>query len=131
VPRPNDLASIYQRQLIGDGHGHCTPIDKSAFGTTFQSLHGQALRLRPLPAGTEILGTMTCSGVSPSTTTLLAHVDKTQVMVFVDRRGDETRLETPAACSGLKLYRKELGELVAYELSPFDTPHVIDHFTSD
>ncbi len=56
----------------------------------------------------------------------MARVNNSPVMVFVDRLEADVHPELPEVCAGLRLYRKELGSLVAYELSPFDKPQVID-----
>jgi hypothetical protein len=65
--------------------------------------------------------------MSRYTTTMLARVDDQPVMVFVDRKeNQEEDVIPPAPNSGLHLFRKDLGDLVLYEVTPFDQARVID-----
>jgi hypothetical protein len=67
-----------------------------------------------------------CGGLSRYTTTMLARVDGSPVMMFVDRADADTHPVLPVN-SKLHLFRKELGPLVLYELTPLDHPHVMEN----
>jgi len=47
--------------------------------------------------------------------------------VFVDKASEDKHVAEPSAKSGLHLFRKELGPLVLYELTPLDHPSVMDY----
>ena len=66
-------------------------------------------------------------GLSRYTTTMLARVNGTPVMVFVDRENSGYLPAQPDKKSGLHLFHKELAGLVMYELSPFSEPRVMDY----
>lgn len=63
--------------------------------------------------------------VGPKTMVLINKVDDQKVLVFMDRRREDRKLEVPAG-SGLKLFRKEIGALVVYEVTPLDRARVIE-----
>jgi hypothetical protein len=65
-------------------------------------------------------------GMSPHTTAMLARVDQSPVLVFVDRLERDQPQAMPEPSSGLRLFRKQLGELVLYELTPLTAPRVMD-----
>ena len=48
-------------------------------------------------------------------------------MVFVDRLEANAHPAEPDRSTGLHLFRKELGPLVMYELTPLDSPQVMDY----
>ena len=66
-------------------------------------------------------------GLSRYTTTMLARVNGLPVMVFVDRVTADTHPTLRSSESKLHLFRKELGPLVVYELTPLDQPKVSDY----
>ena len=58
---------------------------------------------------------------------MFARVDDQPVMVFVDRKeNQEEEVIPPAPNSGLHLFHKDLGNLVMYEVTPFDRCGVMD-----
>jgi hypothetical protein len=58
---------------------------------------------------------------------MLARVNGLPVMVFVDRANADTHPTLPSGENKLHLFRKELGPLVLYELTPLDRPNVSDY----
>ncbi len=74
-----------------------------------------------------MVGLTYCGGLSRYTTTMLARVDGQPVMVFVDRRENDEQIVPPDPKTGLHLFRKELGDLVLYELTPFAEPRVMEY----
>ena len=102
--------------------------DDRQFASTFLKRQGQGLLLRPLPKGTQMVGLAYLKAIRGTTTTLMARVDGEPVMVFVERLDRDRAPPAPSDLSGLHLYRKELAGLVLYELTPLDSPHVMDFF---
>jgi hypothetical protein len=88
---------------------------------------GQGLLLAAMPEGTKMDGLTYCGGLSRYTTTMLAHVGQSPVMVFVDRADADTHPPQPSASSKLNLFKKQLGPLVMYELTPLDHAAVMDY----
>ena len=58
----------------------------------------------------------------------MARVHGQPVIVFVDRIRAEREQQQLPPNSELHLYRREVGKLVLYELSPLDRPYVLDSF---
>jgi len=80
-----------------------------------------------MPVGTKMEGLTYRGGLSRYTTTMLARVNGLPVMVFVDRANADTHPTLPSGESKLHLFRKELGPLVLYELTPLDQPKLSDY----
>jgi len=121
------LATIYEQRVAEGFKPTWVCEDDHIFASTFFERQGQGLLLAPMPEGTHMVGLAYFGGLSRYTTTMLARVNGTPVMVFVDRHDCGDPPEQPSKKSGLHLFRKELGGLVMYELSPFPEPRVMDY----
>ncbi|HEY4308361.1 MAG TPA: hypothetical protein VGN12_02815, partial [Pirellulales bacterium] len=121
------LATIYKTSVDSGFKPTWVCEDDHVFASTFFERQGEGLLLAAMPAGSGMVGLAYCGGLSRYTTTMLARVDGQPVMVFVDRRENEEQVVPPAPDSGLHLFRKDLGDLVLYELTPFDAPRVMDY----
>ncbi len=101
--------------------------DDLEFQETFRSQLGQRMLLNSLPEGVAAIGLSYSNTISPWTICLLSEAADEEIIVFIDRldQDSDTKL---VAQSGLYLHRKVIGELVLYELSPLDSPRVIQHF---
>lgn len=83
------------------------------------------LLAQPLPVGVEVVGwNMRQTVLSWKTLILMARVDGQWVYVIIDARANDRSLTVPSG-SGQRLFRDEVGALVAYELTPFDGPRLI------
>ncbi len=122
------LAVIYQESVERGFEPLWVCEDDRQFASTFLKRQGQGLLLRPLPEGTQMVGLAYLKAIRGTTTTLMARVDGEPVMVFVERLDRDRTLPAPSDSSGLHLYRKELASLVLYELTPLDSPHVMEFF---
>ncbi len=120
------LSAIYERSVANGFQPGWVCNDPHEFASTFFSRQGQGLLLADLPAGTKMEGLTYCGGISPDTTTMFARTDGQPIMVFVDRASADTHPELPKTETKLHLFRKELGPLVMYELSPLDHATVMD-----
>ncbi len=99
--------------------------DDREFIDTFRTAYHQGLLLGELPQGTAALGLSYCNSISNRTTCLLATVDGTPLVVFIDR----VELDQPQTQpEGLHLHRRQIGKLVLYELSSVEQPAVLPWF---
>jgi hypothetical protein len=65
--------------------------------------------------------------VGSKTMVLINKVHDQKVLVFMDRLRDDRTLELPPGMgSDLNIFRREVGKLVLYEVTPLDKPEVID-----
>lgn len=121
------LETIYATSVADGFKPKWVCDDPHEFASTFQTRQGQPLLLADLPPGTKMAGLAYFGGLSRYTTAMLARVDGQPVLVFVDKASADTHPAEPSATSGLHLFRKELGPLVLYELTPLDHPSVMDY----
>ncbi len=121
------LAEIYQNSVDRGFRPKWVCDDEQEFAQTFESRQRIALLLKP-DAQHMMVGLSYLSGLTPMTTTMLARVDDQPVLVFVERVDRDVRPDHPDWSSGLKLFRRELGELVLYEVTPLSEQRVIQHF---
>ncbi len=99
--------------------------DNHRIAAVFKERQGQPLVVEPLPEGSTLLGLSYCGGFSPLTTTVVCKVDGQLVMVFVDRAELENAINHPPNRKA-RIYRRILGDLVLYEVSPYGQPRVLD-----
>lgn len=64
------------------------------------------------------------SPISPGTMMLLTRVEGVDVLVLMDKTSRDRRLKPPTG-SSLKIFRREIGPLVTYEVTPLDQPKVL------
>jgi len=64
--------------------------------------------------------------VGDKTMVLINTVDGEKVLVFMDRLRDDRKLDAAPLPDGLKLFRREVGSLVLYEVTPLARPRVIE-----
>jgi len=101
--------------------------DQDEFAGYFVNRLGQPLKMKPLAANATDWGVSYTGGISSRSMGVLARIDGQPVIVFVDRLDCDNREGFSQACH-LNLFRRELGELVLYEVSPFDQPKMLDLF---
>ncbi len=104
--------------------------DDQEFTETFESRYGQGLLMAALPDNMQALGLAYSNTISPETLQLLAEVDGAPLMVFIDRSSQlaMTPPETLEVEEPLHLHRRSINDLVLYELSPFESPLLLDSF---
>lgn len=100
--------------------------DHQFASSIFRSL-GQGLLISIPPAGIKPMGLSYCPSLSKDTMILLAEVESRPVVVFIDRLSADGRPTLPGD-SGLRLFRREIGTLVLYEVTPLSEPRVLDLF---
>lgn len=97
------------------------------FEAAFSRRFRQPLLLAALPPGVSAGGISYSHTLSESTVTVLGNVDNEPILVFVDRLSID-QLPPPPVPEGLNLYRREIDDLVLYELTPHDRPGVLPYF---
>ena len=125
---PPTLAEIYQDSVAHGFSPYWLCEDDRQFAQTFDRRQGQALLLAKLPQGSFMVGLHYLGGLGPKTTTLMCMVDEKEVMVFVDRVEFESDadLEPPRSASGVQYFRRRVRNLVMYEVTPYDSPRVLN-----
>lgn len=102
--------------------------DEKLFGRAFLVRFDQALLLKePLPKGVKQLGLSFSNTLSSATMYLLAKVDDRGVAVFVDKRTGHKPPQMKTGC-GLRMFSREIGDLVLYEVTPLSEARVLDLF---
>lgn len=104
------------------------------FAGAVQARLGTPLALAPEGrAGVQLVGWAygnTYEGriVGPDTLVLMTRLDGTHdVLVLMDKAASDRRLAVPPG-SGLSLFRRQVGPIVLYELTPLDKPRLLDVF---
>lgn len=97
------------------------------FVSTFKKKLGQPLALGPLPENISVGGLLYVYSISPRAIAVLATVFGEKVLVVVDRAKVDKGQSIPPE-SGLHLFRREVGGLVLYEVTPLDEPHLLNSF---
>jgi hypothetical protein len=125
---PNTPLETIYATSVADGFKPKWVCDEPhEFASTFKKRQGQGLLLAAMPPGIKMEGLHYLGGLSRYTTAMLARVDGKPVLVLVDKSSEDKHPAEPSAKSGLHLFRKELGPLVLYELTPLDRPSVMDY----
>jgi len=125
--------SIYRRLVsLGFKPAIPCPNDPVSFSNLVKARLGSGL-LATIDPGSEIellgwgykddYGTP----LSNSTMILLVDVQKKHVVLYIDRIGNDATLPDPK--SGLKMFRKPVGNLVLYEVTPLEDPRVLPHLS--
>jgi hypothetical protein len=128
--RPIELVSLergYQRELErGFRPLWLCETDHEFASAIFKSL-GQGLLITIPPAEIKAKGLSYLPALSKDTMILLAEVETQPVVVFIDRLAADSRPTLPPE-SGLRLFRREVGALVLYEVTPLGEPRVLELF---
>lgn len=96
------------------------------FAGTFGYRFGQPMLTHAMPEGVELSGLAYGRVLSSRTVIVYARVRGEPVLLFVDRLTKPP--PTDPIPDGLHLYRRELGKVALYELSPLAEPYLLDHF---
>ncbi len=99
----------------------------AVFALVFKDTFGQMLSMNlPLPPNTTANGLNPFDIFSKKTVGMLARVSDQPVMIFVDRIEND-RGTQPTEQDGLHVFRRKIGSLVLYEVTPLDTPSLLNH----
>ena len=124
------LATVYTESLDEGFEPTWICADDAEFTDTFEDRYGQGLLMAALPDNMQALGLAYSNTLSPDTIQLLARVDGEPLLVFIDRSGQTAEMppETLTVQKPLHLHRRTIDNLVLYELSPFESPYLLDSF---
>ncbi len=135
-PTPPDPSpdALYGRLVAGGFTPQWKCENDEQFKQAVQDRLGQPLLLASAVPGVEVLGWAYSNNsydgapLTDQVMILLARADSREVVVFVDQaKNDRERLTVRHRC-GLQLFRREVGDLVAYELTPLSEPRVVQNF---
>lgn len=117
------LAELYREAVAHGFQPYYFCEDQDRFALTFRKRQNIPLLLAQTPADRRMVGLSYLGGLSRNTTAMLALVQEEPVVVFVDRvEFDNKDLATQDKLNNLHVHRATLGDLVLYEVSPFDVP---------
>jgi hypothetical protein len=89
------------------------------------------LRLAEMPDDRRMVGLSYMGGLSRNTTAILCYSQEQPVVVFVDRRENDTSAATEDSDPALQVFRQELGDLVLYEVTPLGSATIMDSLQAD
>ncbi len=122
---PFDQPSEVYRRLIASGYEPmqvCT--DNEAFRAWMERRFDESIVIPDDLAGVELIGWHYKRVLTPRTGVLLAKVDGEEVIVLVERRSSARRLGDQ---DGLHVYRRDLGGVAMYEVSPLHEARLLPH----
>ena len=105
------------------------PAGTAGFESACRHSLGHQVAVTQPPAGVEVLGVGEAKVLSPKTVVLRARVDGQNVLLFADRAAnDDGRAAARHDGCSLHLFRRQVGGVVFYELTPFDEPRLLDPY---
>lgn len=128
APQPwRSFATVYH-DTIQDGFKPAWICrNERQFERAFSRRFKQPLLLAALPSGITAGGISYSNTISEATINVLGKVEGAPVMIFVDKRTADAGPPPPPP-PDLHLFRREIDELVLYELTPFDRPNILPYF---
>ncbi len=124
------LVEIFQEIVQTGFQPYYDCRDPERFAEVFTTRQGHALKLSPLSPGQRMLGLSYPGGLSRNTTAMLCEVDDRPVMVFVDRSTQDDSIAVQNKATDLNVFRKVLGPLVIYEVTPWPEARMLDSLSS-
>ncbi len=101
--------------------------DEKTFREYTTMRFGAPLSFNALPSGVALVGWTYVRGPmrTDSNAVLMATRDETPILVIVEKRGNAPRIDA-AQQSSLHVFRKDLGAVTLYELTPLASPTLLD-----
>jgi hypothetical protein len=127
-PKPVRPLDVAYREEVKNGFNcdwECK--SQSEFGAYFAAGFSQPLVMKDPPAEIVPVGLKYTGGITPNTLTYMAKVQGQPVMVFTDKIESDSG-QTLANPKGLHIYKRTIGPLVLYEVSPLDHSTLLDLF---
>jgi len=122
------VASLYQETVSAGFRPYYNCEDDQRFSDTFEFRHGTALKLTEMPEGIRMLGLSYLGGISRGSTAMLGEVDGEKVIVFVDNAGRGKVDISTTTGSELNVFVEERDGFVFAEVTPLDSPQLIEYF---
>ncbi len=127
LPTPTTLVAAYRQAIETGFRAYHECKDPSEYNDRFRERFGQGLVAAAPPVAVTLLGWGTSELPSNRAYTLLLKRDGKPVMLFFDElSADRAPIREPAA--DVHIYRREIGRMVVYEVTPFDAPVLLDSF---
>lgn len=127
LPTPTTLVAAYRQTIETGFRAYHECKNPSEYENQFRERFGQGLVAAAPPVAVTLLGWGTSELPSSRAYTLLLKRDGKPVMLFFDAlSADRAPIREPAA--GVNVYRREIGRMVVYEVTPFDAPVLLDSF---
>jgi anti-sigma factor RsiW len=101
------------------------PDSQAQFASMFAGRFGQAILFDDAAPDASVQGIAFCHSISRDTVCLFGSAGGRKALVFVDRLERDTRPQVPPD-SGLYVFRRELGDLVLYEVSQNDRAKLLN-----
>jgi hypothetical protein len=125
-PGPDPLEAEYRRIVDAGFTPQQVCTDDATFRAWVMDKFGQPLQPRSDRGSVQFVGWNSSRVLSVYSGLLLARVQGREVVVLIDRAGiEDGKLPRPADPS-LRQYRRVMGNLVLYEITPLDRPAVLD-----
>lgn len=128
APQPwRSLETVYRDTVKAGFEPDWVCRTDEVFAETLQARFGQPLLLAQSTPDVAAMGWSYCNNISPKTIYLLARVRGEPVIVLIDR-ADQDKGQEPPRRKGLYIFRRQIGQLVLYELTPLSSPGLLDSF---
>lgn len=116
---------IYDAQVAAGFKPNWECREPEQFKATFRNDLGQGLAFAMIPTDASVWGIGYAETLlSANTKLILVKLGETPILVFVDRRSADREVALPPG-SKLNLFRREIGGLVLYEVSPLTEAKVL------
>jgi hypothetical protein len=121
------LDELYRQQVAKGFQPEWVCKDQQEFASYFAGRLGQALMIHDAPVGAAMLGLSYTGGVTKASMGMLGTADGKSVLIVVDQvtNDDKVQMKHP---DGLKLFRRKIGSLMLYEVTPLDQPRLLEMF---
>lgn len=125
-PPRMSVDTYYQRKVVDDFEPAWVCKDDAEFKSWFSERFDQALLIGELPEHISMTGLDYNNCLSARTLSVLMKVNGQGVVVLVDKL-DPGKC-APKVATGLHVFRRDLGKLVLFEITPLDQPQTLEHF---
>jgi hypothetical protein len=120
------LDTLYKQEVKDGFNCDWQCKTNNEFGAYFASTFGEPLMMKDPPQQVAPVGLKYAGGITPNTISYMARVNDQPVMVFTDKQvADKGQaLSDP----NLHIFKRTIGPLVLYEVTPLDEPKLLDLF---
>lgn len=119
-------AEFYHRKVSTGWKPSWVCRDNQEFADTFTQRMGQPLMIATLPAGLAAGGIDYGDVVTPQSIAVLGAADDQKILILVTRRDSDFR--PPSSMDNLRIFRREIGEFIMYEVTPLSESRLLEHF---
>lgn len=117
----------YYQRKVNDGFKPAWVCsDDEEFKASFRERFGQAMLIGTLPENVAMAGLDYNTCLSAQTLSVVMKVNDQGVVVLVDHIDRDKA--PPALPAPLNVFRRQLGQLILYEVTPLDAPGTLDYF---